>query len=92
MTNRSSFELINTGHSYFFVVGAWLSNFCHEYINSLDTCSKRESVRKRVKVLRKKGDKLEKKWQSGSKKLAITFWWCIVLLRFVLASTNLKSL
>jgi len=29
MTNRSSFELVNTGQRYYFVVGAWLSNFCH---------------------------------------------------------------
>jgi len=52
MTNRSRFELVNQGHSYYFVVGAWLSSFCSGFSNSLHTFrSKMEFLRKREKNL-----------------------------------------
>jgi len=62
MTNRSSFELENMRHACHFVVGAWLSNFCHDFSSPLGTLSfKVESLRKRQEVLRieeKRGEKI----------------------------------
>jgi len=53
MTNLSSFEYVNTGHGYYFVVGARLSHFCHGINNSFNTfSSKIEYLQKREKVLR----------------------------------------
>jgi len=44
MTNHLNFELLNTGWGYYFLVGAWLSNFHHGFSNSLGTfISKMES-------------------------------------------------
>jgi len=31
MTNRSKFEFENIEHACYFVVSAWLSNFCHVF-------------------------------------------------------------
>jgi len=53
ITDLSSFELVNTGYGYYFVVGAWISNFCHGFRNFLGTfSSKMKFLRKREKVLR----------------------------------------
>jgi len=35
MTNHSKFRVGNIGHSCYFAVGAWLSNFCHSFSNPL---------------------------------------------------------
>jgi len=48
MTNRSMFRVGNIGHDWYFVVGAWLSNFCHCFSK---------------KVLRIGGRKVRRKWR-----------------------------
>jgi len=62
MTNRSSFTLENKGHACYFV-GAWLSNFCHDFINPLGTFS----CKWRLYEDKKKfwGQKVRIKWQPG---------------------------
>jgi len=61
MTNCSSFDLENTGHGYYFVVGAWLSKFCHGFSNSLGTFSlKMKSLRKWEEVFKNRGRKMRK--------------------------------
>jgi len=59
MTNRSKFRGGNIGHGRYFVVGAWLSNFCQSFSNLFGTfSSKMESLRSENG---KKFWKLEKK-------------------------------
>jgi len=53
MKNRSKFQIGSIGHGCYFIVGTWLSNFCHSFSNPMGTfSSKMESLRKREKVLR----------------------------------------
>jgi len=37
MTNHLKFQVGNIGHGCYFVVSAWLSNFCHSFRNPFIT-------------------------------------------------------
>jgi len=58
ITDLSSFELVNTGYGYYFVVGAWISNFCHGFRT------------KKGKSFENRGRKVRENMAAGS---AVTF-------------------
>jgi len=72
MTNCSSFELINTGNGYYFVVGSWLSNFCHGTFSS-----KMESLRKKWRSFENRGRNVRKKGRQGTKKASCYFFFIL---------------
>jgi len=93
LTNHSSFELVKTGHRYYFVVGAWLSNFCRGIATLWAQTVKNRVSKKKGESCEIRGRKVKKKWFSGNKESSCHFFWKPnVLLRFLLASTRLWSL